>query len=715
MKRIELSDLLQRLPVCEKRPLRSDAPSAVSHPAAPLGFVAPPLRSVAPLPATLPGIVLVAAPGAVGKSTLARHLANERGSAYWDLSKLALGDNTFIGTIAAAFGDAELAKVLQGLRDGSTLFVIDALDEAEIRSGWPRVASFLSQVAARTALSPVPTVVLMARTDTARRAAAVLATAQPHAMPYTLLEVDFFDETSARRFVEAQLDELARSDAHRRHSVPFVAALDAVFAGVKDAIAGEADVRWSGMSERGVLGYAPFLQAVAAFLSRFDNYAGVAAELARSIANNGRDAILASLLEGLLQREHSKFISQLREIWPDALPQPEWSAIYSPSDQLARCVRFASGDPDATACPAGVPAQIVGEVVNRYRSFVPQHPFLREGAFAGPAFRDYVLAGSLASADDGIFAELLLDSADFVPTPLLASFFARLLKGPGRAEYAGYLYDSAVARFGLDRATVSTFISSDQENGAHTFQIVAADERGDESVALDLPLRIDESSRLMFRRHLRNAHIVVNGTIVLHGYDGDFDLVNVDVQCTRLVVRARRLVVSTSGERRGESALRAEQCEVPDGLLDLHLQEGSALSVRWDGSERYPWAPYHDNSIAEEPADRRGVLSALYRILKWFRKDRRNELGKVAAFIDNVVVGRHSGRQPLRTALLDFLLERGIIRLENRIYVIGDEMARRYGLNLPDLKAARPSKPLAQLIDEFLNGYPAGGRNEPSP
>lgn len=699
---MELTELLQRLPVAKKVPLLPSAPMAISHPSAPTGFVAPPLRSPRSLPAALPGILVISAPGAVGKSTLARHLAHSRGTAYWDLSKLELGDNTFIGTIAAAFGDSELARVLQGLRDGSTLFVVDALDEAEIRSGWPRVASFLKQVAERTATAPVPTVIVLARTETAQRTSATLGGTPQEHPTCALLEVDYFDEKGARKFVATQLDVIAPTDAHRRHAKPFADALDAVFEQVTAAIEGESERPWEQASVRGVLGYAPFLQAIAAFLSEYENFGTVAEDLSDRLAAEGSDAVLASLLAELLNREQRKFVDQVRELWPSGLDQPAWSDFYSPTEQLARCTRFVMGEPYGAEASTEVPAEIASKIAQSYLAFVPQHPFLRDQAFAGPAFRDYTLASCLAGENDAIFAELQLDSGSFVPTPLLASFFVRLLTRPGNAAYAGYLYDAAVSRFGLDRAAVSTFVSAERGEGVHTLQIVATDVHGRESVALDVSLRVSESSPLTFRRHIRNATVLAEGTLVLDGADGDFELVNADLRATEMRIRARRLQVSAATGTDGESLLRAERCEATAGGLEVVVQEGASLAVSWPGSDRYPWVTYDDPDIDREPADRQGVMAALYRMLKWFRKDKRNELGKLAAFIDNVVVGRHTGRQPLRDALLSFLVERGIMRLNGPIYVVSDEMVKRYGLHLPALRAAHPPKALAQLIDEFL-------------
>ena len=49
-------------------------------------------------------VVLLSAPGAVGKSTLASELSFRSGAKLWDLSKIQVGDRTFPGTIMEAYG-----------------------------------------------------------------------------------------------------------------------------------------------------------------------------------------------------------------------------------------------------------------------------------------------------------------------------------------------------------------------------------------------------------------------------------------------------------------------------------------------------------------------------------------------------------------------------------------------------------------------------------
>jgi hypothetical protein len=68
-------------------------------------FVEPTLGAVRPIEPGRTSVVLLSAPGAVGKSTLAKELAYASGGLLWDLSKFQVGSSTFSGTLLDAYKD----------------------------------------------------------------------------------------------------------------------------------------------------------------------------------------------------------------------------------------------------------------------------------------------------------------------------------------------------------------------------------------------------------------------------------------------------------------------------------------------------------------------------------------------------------------------------------------------------------------------------------
>jgi hypothetical protein len=176
----------------------------------------PPFTLISEPDAATSPFLIISAPGAVGKSALARHIGAIHGHFVWDLAKLKLGDNSFVGTIAQCFGPSKLPEVLQALVSGKECFVLDAFDEAEILSGWERVETFIEEIWSFVRQSPCLTIVLLARSETASTIALALEILADEKRPYLLLEIDYFDEANASQFVGKQVERLALETGNRR-------------------------------------------------------------------------------------------------------------------------------------------------------------------------------------------------------------------------------------------------------------------------------------------------------------------------------------------------------------------------------------------------------------------------------------------------------------------------------------------------------------------
>ncbi|HBX9316623.1 TPA: hypothetical protein MIJ80_29405, partial [Klebsiella pneumoniae] len=85
-------------------------------------------------------VILISAPGAVGKSVLARELSNKTGSIYLDLSKASsIAGNYVIGGLANK-------DILSAWNSGSVGLIIDSLDEARLRVTQDSFEDFLLDV-----------------------------------------------------------------------------------------------------------------------------------------------------------------------------------------------------------------------------------------------------------------------------------------------------------------------------------------------------------------------------------------------------------------------------------------------------------------------------------------------------------------------------------------------------------------------------------------
>lgn len=695
---MKLTDLLQVLPVCERLPLKHAARPALYQPPSYSGFVAPPLRAPDSAKQQLRApIVLISAPGAVGKSTLAAHIAADRATALWDLSRLTIGDNTFVGTLVSTFGADKLSGILGGVAAGRTLFVFDAFDEAELLSGWERVESFVRELWTYMADAPQPAAIMLARTETAELIDLVLTDLSKGAPRHALLEIDYFDRASAKRFVAEQLRVVYESVQHETHPEPFERALEGTLSQISAILAADVPDPWQVAACRSFLGYAPVLQAIAAHLSQFSNYQEAAASLDTTGFGAAQRDVLPALMHGLLAREHAKFTQPLMaRAVPPGEKSPDWSTLYDVTDQLRRVFFYHTEDTDALRVPGAVPGWLATDYSEALRSFLPNHPFLKGRGFAGPAFRDFAVATLLAGSDVQPLIEAWLESEPYVPTPLFAPFYESSCHGIGSGAHAGLLYDSAAAQFGLDNPTVNVFVNPEGDQHMHALTVLGAPDKPEEGFSISL--RVTPSEPLAFRHRLRNAVINVDGRVVL-GATSHFEIADVELEAKELEIRCSGVVIRTMPGR-PRVLIEASVGPTIPAPFRVDVKFGAQLLVKWPGAQRHPWAQYYSPSAFEEPRDLQGAMLALQRILRWFRKDRRQDLSRHRELIDYVVVGHSSVRAEMR----DFLLERGILRVDGMFYRLVAEDAQRLGINWASLLSTTPPAALAPVLDEFLAG-----------
>jgi hypothetical protein len=716
----EIERLLAILPEGTRLPLVPGTDPALSLCQLDSTFLKPPLRAIkAPSGGKFPPILIISAPGAVGKTALAKFIAAEKKCHLWDLSQLILGDNTFVGSLAKSFGPKNLATLLGNLSSGTALFVLDAFDEAEVLSGWQRIESFLGELLTYVERSPRPCLILLARSETSTLISFALddliTQRNSGEAKYAIYEIDYFNEAQSREFVRLQLDRIAanrndeRQPQHRRHVEPFERALTAVFSSLYNTLSIEQDSAWSSRAARSFMGYAPVLQAIASYLSDFDNFLEVEKQLALGGPMANGTNLVCSLMRQLLEREQEKVQAAIkRKNMPEAAQWQKWEILYKPSEQIRRALLYVTKDQAAAEVTGDstLPQWLVRPYSEALRSLLPQHPFLHESQFSGPAFRDYVLARLLTEEQlaDAVKAEL--DSPTYVPTPLFVQFYSDLSKGIAPGDHAGYLYESAVSRHGLDSQVRTIIVSptSDESlsEGQHWFEVfedgeIESDASPSLTSGIALNLAVSEDRPVVFSRRLRHAYINVQGRLVLGNSGNEFEISDSEIACSTLELRSNVLVARVH-ERGNRVAIEAAECIQIPAVVKVELKGQGALVISWPGGERYPWAMYYHHQIPSETKDAVGAMMALRRILTWFKKDKRADLARYKMLIDNVAVGHSEVRQQM----LQYLLSQKIVVIDEPLYKLDLPKARQAGINWIDLRQVTVTESLGKFLEKFL-------------
>ena len=166
-------EFLEKLPSCDRFTFNDVPPEGVSHiDSEPLRFVPPNLTTVESAPRSDPvQVVIVSAPGAVGKSTLARQVAYRKGAILWDLALAhEVGSGSLEGMLTRTINPSQGQDYREFLAEGLQFLIIDALDEGRLKVNEQSFGRLLEDIAMIANKARGMCFVLLGRTEIAERA-----------------------------------------------------------------------------------------------------------------------------------------------------------------------------------------------------------------------------------------------------------------------------------------------------------------------------------------------------------------------------------------------------------------------------------------------------------------------------------------------------------------------------------------------------------------
>lgn len=181
-------------------------------------------------------VLLIAAPGAMGKSEAAKGISKLLNTLYIDLSKIHVGNGTLIGELTRVLDVVPLQEFRDQVRNGTATLVLDSTDEAQLRSGFENFSQFLKDLDWFIDSSVRgPRVVLLGRSDSISLTEIALKLIDRPAPVIELQPLGFDQSTS---YIDTTLN---RSDyeLHKTHSEPFSRLRDAVFSNLSESLTGK--------------------------------------------------------------------------------------------------------------------------------------------------------------------------------------------------------------------------------------------------------------------------------------------------------------------------------------------------------------------------------------------------------------------------------------------------------------------------------------------
>lgn len=612
-------------------------------------------------------VLLISAPGAVGKTTLAKQISCETGSIYIDLAEAdPVGGNSITGGLVKS-------GVLNAWQNNDLSLLIDGLDEARLKVTQESFEAFLGDIASLAVGSSRP-IVIFGRTGAIQDAWLHLA----EQVKVSVLEIGYYDSSLAINFAISRLKNKINNENHYNSRINL---LRKIIEKLREDTIGDG-IRFSG--------YAPVIKAIADFVASDPNPASTISKI-----DKGEQAItLPAILESIIDREKDK----LKSINFD---DKALSGILYNKDEQFRHLLSLVYDVVPPSPPSMSPAD-AQRYSNALKTWVVEHPFLdgnRKPASA--VFEAAIVAEALKfnqTSGGAVLKELAKGAA---ANPFITEFYFQK-KDTGLdlpPEHIGVIYASVRARLAQgDSASLHFEGFDDEENeddrlGAEVE--ITTFRAGEESPSIKRFVST-QIGRVRLGSHVQDVSLSALFADVDLGGGREVVLVTpISIQCHKLNILAERVIVDSNASHVGSVAfLEADIGEVAQVVSSPIINGEAKLVVVWEGSERYPWSAVTGSRAEREDPNEKEALRRFRKFVISFRSHSKGSLKRFADKLDHDRMTKGVGID-----VLNKMIEYKIITKSGPMYTLDpDALAREAGADYPSTMAQEYSKKTVDFL-----------------
>ena len=723
-------ELLKLLPDCDRFPIADTKPLSVGYQSQkPDNFIPPNLsinNDLTSQDSENTPVIIISAPGAVGKSTLGKAIAFSNSALFWDLSIAGeVGSASLDGMLLNTIGNQRIGEFNEYLSEGFQFLVIDALDEGRIKVTENSFRQLLQNIGTLSKDSLSPRFVLLGRTRIAEEAWLVL---NEEGIEVSILSIEPFTREQANRFIGNKIGADKDTPIYNE-------CRDLIFERLEMSIHGGT----ASDSTEDFLHYPPVLDVISTLLKDESNPISLRNELSENQADMvGKPfALLQDVIARILRREqHEKVIPAIRQRLGEKAGQEgweDWNTLYEVDEQRRRLLASVLKT-QITAPPNTLPDNLKSEYEEAVFPFLSEHPFLQGlDSLANVVFQSYLYASALiGECGDDLKArateELL--KRDRLPTRLLADFY--LSGTPIEQEasreispaHLGILYDSLLSsesvqsyvRLNIDGTEPGDSDLQDIEAIEGEFEFLQDNSDRDIQIpSISFSIEITSDSVISFTRGLRDAFITVPCIVELGDNTPEFQIgPAVQINAKTIRINSESLIVGAKTRLRPQEEdanpviLEALACEASPSSRRPTVYDTSKLLVVWLGAERHPWTDFRAERTQGNFGDNQ-TLNEVYRRFKRiataFRSHSRGSLARTKQKIEH--------RRILQGELGQALL----IQLENdQILMSGDGGSRYFwnaekadfllGVTWQDLRQWAMPETLREYLSRFIQEHP---------
>ncbi len=615
-------------------------------------------------------VILFSAPGAVGKTALAKHIAYNYGGLYWNVALKPIGGTSFAGEVTHAVGvghGAQQDELYKRLKSGKSLFVLDSFDEAELISRRDGIKAFLSEIGGILSGATALSIIMTARTEMAQF---ICDVCDEIGLKISCYEIEYFEERDAPEFIIKYL-QFNNIHVSQKQIKNIGAYIDEIkqYLGTKN-------------EPKTFIGYAQVLSILSRQIEVEHKTNPELENLSALVHPKDSNWLIYDIIQKLILREQCKldnFKSSIREKYVPRHKEYVVDSLYCKQEQLIRLQFFVSTNSVDTIAidDYAVCADLLPEDKQAYldllKDWLPQHVFLRSGKVM-PIFCDYLLAESLLDSNLEIFAE---EYQTKLPTRVFMDCYLSLNNNCVKSEHIYY----------LDLA-----FSSQAETGNTAYCDIGCNETDDEPSDDDLTLYLTltaetpqkessmsvkivrESNSSICLCRAENMSVTVDGKVVLSpSFLTDVTIRKSYIECDELELNAPEIIFETYGDEENHIIARNSIARQAGGKITIKGTKKLNIEVPAEGMEQYKKTFYEfsqyihtiaaDTENANCCDDIEQYVHALKKVLEQFKVDRY--MGDPAKFKEKIDARCHIG---CKSRVLSFLKDEGLIYEEGIMY-----------------------------------------------
>ena len=642
-------------------------------------------------------VILVSAPGAVGKSTLAREIAFKAKAVLFDLAKVGcVGEYTISGGLSRM-------QLAEKFEQGHVPLVIDGLDEARMKVSQDSFKDFIRDIVdiVNDSQRNCKPIALFGRTNAVDETWFWLS---EFGIEAPVLEIGYYDEKQATKFAKIQAKSIRKESNERE---PDGRAIELILDKLRDRLSKDGQDNFSG--------YAPVLMAVARQVADpKDIDDNNTSRLISDIERDKKGITLSSIADTILTREQKKL---------DSLPFTDktlYKKLYTPEEQVDRLIaRIYDRSQDIDIAAKYLPSDLSEDDKAIYfnalenNNWLAEHPFL-DGMGVNPSSE--VFGGLLASKALTIesFADLVLQrefGRDMKANPFLEGFYiSRLNKqdsGPHliKSSHIGILYASLRAQL-LQGGTAGLVIEVDEDTNKLSVEIeIRINSKQNNDRYFYFLTECD--SHFQFGSQIENVRIDAPKAKVTVGYGRNQEAVfiaPVSIEVEKFNLKSNSIVIMKPLQRQKEKVCLESREFDSKHTHRLKLRGCSRLDVEVRGpmSKIYPWTEYAREILPTyQDIQMNEAFNRLRKILLLFRSDVHSN-GKLSKCEKAINKRRTRG---LGSKILEKLLYEGILYREGKTYFLDpDLLSERTGLYFHSVRTGELNESTESFLRDVIEG-----------